>query len=516
MNRIDKIKNKVQNLLKNKLLYYIIAIILFSITYYIDFSEKLTNQNIVNQNHLKYFSIISVIILFIIIFLSFISKKLDKKLEIHILYFIIAIIIGVIYLFIIPLCAQSDEPAHIYRALQIAHGEVISPQNESGYVTNLPKSFADVVNVNSEVKIREYKKYYDIKEMMRIELNKDEKVELSTVGSYNAISYIPQLPGLLIGLMLNLKPYFILMLGRITSLIITILLFTLGIKKLPSHKLFATIILLSPVVLSTAPCFSADNITLASIFLLISYVLYYKKSKKRIKRLDYAIFTILTIFVALAKIAYLPIIGILLILPKECFENKNKRKNIFCTILLVIGIISTIWWMNVAKINPTTEGLTSTNTWIYSNPFSYFIIVFRTTISNVYDYIANMFAGHFLCHNQINTYEIVPLAYIVIVVISFFTDKNTEEFKLMQKIIILGIILLSFALIHTAIYVYNTSYKNNIIIGVQGRYLVPLLFLLILFSNNKYVIKMEKSNLINIAIIANFVIYLSMLSRFFI
>ena len=53
----------------------------------------------------------------------------------------------------------------------------------------------------------------------------------------------------------------------------------------------------------------------------------------------------------------------------------------------------------------------------------------------------------------------------------------------MQKFIPAGIIVLSYVLISTAMYVYNTSFKNGVIIGVQGRYFVPLLLLAMLFVN---------------------------------
>ena len=141
--------------------------------------------------------------------------------------------------------------------------------------------------------------------------------------------------------------------------------------------------------------------------------------------------------------------------------------------------------------------------------------MFRTIANNAYDYLENMFAGHFLCHNQVSPYAIVPVSYIAIIVMSFFSDENKKKTTMYQKILVTGIILVSFAMIATAMYVYNTSFKNSIIIGVQGRYLLPLLLLAVFFANKKK-LDIEEYKLVNIALIANYGVYLAMLTKFFI
>jgi len=512
-NLLETTEKVIRKIISCRLLYYIAAMVLFAATYYIDLKVRLEEQNMLDGgNHLKYFLIASVISGIIILLLIIFSKKLYEKFKPHIVYFILAILLGGMYLFAIPLCAQSDEPAHMYRAFQVAQGEIIAPVTNGQFVTELPKSIVEMINVNSENKKREYKKYYDIKEMMQIELNEEQKVKLTTVGNYHGVSYLPQIIGLKTGMMLNLNPYYTAMLGRLTSLIITVLLLTLGIRKLPTHKLFASIVLLSPVVLSYAASFSADCMTLASVFLMLSYVLHYRHTKETIKKKDYFILAILTFIVAISKIAYLPVIGILIFIPKQCYKN-IKVKWIISSLFIVFGIGVALWWMKTCNLDISGD-VNNTNTWIYTNPIGYLIVLFRTTIGSCYSYLENMFAGHFLCHNQVNPYSIVPFVYIIITICSFFIDKNKEKTTMMQKLIVFGIIILSYVLISTAMYVYNTSFRNTIIIGVQGRYLVPLLLLAIFFGNSKK-LDIEEHKLTNIALVANYAVYLAMMTEFF-
>ena len=514
---MNKFLNKTEELIRKiiscRMLYYIATILLFIGTYYIDLKRKLIEQNMLGMGgHIKYFLIIAAISAIIILILISISKKLYTKLKPHIVYMILALIVGGMYIFFIPLCAQSDEPAHIYRCFEVVQGNIVSEQTKTGEAAKLPKSLENMINVNSENKKREYKKYYDIKEMSKIELNKEETTSIETVISYNGISYIPQVIGVKIGLMLNLNPYYICMLGRITGFIISIGLYTLAIRKMPKHKLFISIVLLSPVVLSYAAAFSIDSIILASTLLLVSYVMHYRETKEKIKKIDYIILAILVIIISISKLAYLPIIGILLFIPKECYKNV-KMKYLITSIFMILGVGVVLWWLKKCSINPTVGDTQNTNTWIYTNPLGYLIVLFRTTIASGYSYIENMFAGHFLCHNQVNPYSIVPFTYILIVICAFFTDENKEKTSMIQKIITFGIIILSYALISTSMYIYNTAYNASQIIGVQGRYLVPLLILAILFGNKK-ILNIEKQKLTNIALIANYVVYLTMMTKF--
>ena len=514
---LEKTEEIIRKIVSCRFLYYIIIMALFTAVYYIDFKLRLQENNIQDMNnHIKYFfstlGVIGLVILILVIF----SKKIYQKLQPHIVYMILGLILGGIYCFVVPLCAQSDEPAHLYRTFQAAQGEIIAPIKDNEFKTELPQSVIDMVNVNSETKKREYKKYYDIKEMMKIKLNENEKTEISTVGNYNGLSYFPQLAGVKIGLILKLNPYYIAMLGRISSLIITVLLLSFGIKKLPKHKLFATIVLLSPVVLSYAVSFTTDNAIIITAFLIISYVLHFMESKEKIKWWEYIIFVMLTFIIAISKMAYLPLVGLWLFIPKECFK-KPRNKWIFVAIFIMLGLASTIWMIKTTAMDIGTSENTEVtlNSWIYKNPIGYLTVLFRTIVNNAYDYLENMFAGHFLCHNQVSPYAIVPVSYITIVVMSFFSDENKKKTTMYQKILVTGIILVSFAMIATAMYVYNTSFKNPTIIGVQGRYLLPLLLLAVFFTNKKK-LDIEEYKLVNIALIANYGVYLAMLTKFFV
>ena len=70
---MEKILKKIVSC---RILYYVIAILLFIGTYYLDLKVNLENQGLLGGNHLKYFLIASVLIGIVIIALTIVSKKL--------------------------------------------------------------------------------------------------------------------------------------------------------------------------------------------------------------------------------------------------------------------------------------------------------------------------------------------------------------------------------------------------------------------------------------------------------
>ena len=159
---LEKTEEIIRKIVSCRFLYYVIIMALFAAIYFIDFKLRLQENNIQDMSsHIKYFLITSGGIGLITLILVIFSKKIYQKVKPHIVYMILGLILGGIYCFVVPLCAQSDEPSHLYRVFQAVQGEIIAPIKDNEFKTELPQSVINMVNVNSETKKREYKKYYD-------------------------------------------------------------------------------------------------------------------------------------------------------------------------------------------------------------------------------------------------------------------------------------------------------------------------------------------------------------------
>jgi uncharacterized membrane protein len=93
-----------------------------------------------------------------------------------------------------------------------------------------------------------------------------------------------------------------------------------------------------------------------------------------------------------------------------------------------------------------------------------------------------------------------PSIYLVFCMMIIFTSltggSNTRHFNWFQRIAILGLIITITVVILTALYLYWSPVGSSTIIGVQGRYFIPFLPLLIQLPSNYRFIKWSFLNLI--------------------
>lgn len=507
----DKLEEICIKAIKCKWLYYIIFIIFAFIIYYKKLLNATDSLDIVENNYVNYFLISFSIFILIITSSIFIFKS---KIAIHYKYFIIALLIGTCYLFASPMFTQSDESFHFIRTYQIAKGHIISPINENtneGY-DYFPKSVFETL-YDDDDKYPEYKKYRDSFNESKISLDENNKVEANVrCAPYIFLNYIFNVVGVKIGMVFNLSPYLIGLFGRITGLIGCIILISIGIKRLPFCKKTMTLLLLCPVVLAYISSISADGVILSVSFLFISTILKYIHDKKILTIRNYIELLILIIFVSTCKTAYLPIIGILIFLPKENFKS-NKKRIINIIFMLAIGIISSLTWMKIGNISVISP-VESTSLFDKLLFFCYQLI--NTIFNDGLSYIQNIFAGFYLYQCQVVPFEILSIIYALLFIISLLNEKSNIEIRNINKIITGCIMLLIFVLIEYALASGNTENNAALINGVQGRYFLPILILVPFFVKNKK-LKIKNYNIIfSIAMLINLYVLLTMFVTFMI
>ena len=99
------------------------------------------------------------------------------------------------------------------------------------------------------------------------------------------------------------------------------------------------------------------------------------------------------------------------------------------------------------------------------------------------------FNGRSLGWLNINVFSLPVIFYSVLLVSTIWIGKNEKDLKLKQKILLISIFLVIVALIFTGLYLTYTEVGAEIILGVQGRYFIPivLLILLSLISKDKFI-----------------------------
>lgn len=510
-NYIDSFINYVEKLLIKvfsfKWFYYIALIIVSFFLYYFNFRYELVNY-LNKGSYINYYYMGSFIFITIILLLILFNNKV-RKICIHKKFLIISLFLCLLYTFGSPVFTQSDESFHFIRAYQVAEGHLLSPVDNNGNSYDyFPKSIYKTLYDDDDY-YPEYKNYDDYFKESKIPLDKNtvEKKDVRA-SNYVFLNYFPHAIGIKLGILLNLSPYFIALLGRISNMLICIILISLGIKIIPVCKKIFFILFLSPSILSYISSLSADGIVIAINFLFISLVVKYIYEKPKLNYLNYLLFLLLIAFVSTCKAAYLPIIGIIILLPYECFKNK-KNKWLFTLSLVFFGIFFSLLWMNLGNVNISDiqgyEGISK---------YTHFVYIFvNTFMQNTVSYVENIFAGDYMYQCQLKPYTIIPIAYLFLFLISIFSEDSDLKVRFIEKIIVLIIAFLVIVLIAYALFTANTAVGEIVINGIQGRYFVPVVLLFVFFVGTKK-FNVNHDILIDCSIILNLYVLLNMILVF--
>ena len=461
-------------------------------------------------NNKTYFIVYSVIAAVISIIAMFVIKDSEDK-NIHKKYLLCALILGIGYVFIVPLFAQSDEPAHYLRAYDISNGNVLTKEG----IGNFDKSIYDSIHIREgEIALKSYQDMDTIKNYSK---NTEQVEHEIRASGYNPVNYIPHIIGISIGKIFNANPYVCGILGRIFSLIFCVLLVTFGIKKLPKGKFFAAMIFLSPVALSYMSAFSADGTLFAYAFVLISYVLYIRENKIKVNWKNTSILLLFSILLSLSKTIYVPIVFVLFLLPNESFKNKKWSWMFKLSLLLLAIVIDYLYmkypFVSAAESSSIVSSIeTTTNGWLLHNPFKYLLVIVNNMIENGYSQITNMFYGGFLCHGQIKATQIVQFAFVLVYFLSYFSEEKDYKISKYTKIFFGLVAFGIYVLISTSMYIYNTKEHALLINGVQGRYLFPIMLLLLLGTVKKHNINKNILALANVFL--TFMAFLTIIMTF--
>ncbi len=501
---LDKIKNSKIT----KIAIIAIILLISFVIYYYNFLLEMNSLELINTSgfYKKIFLFLGGITLIGTI-VSCILINTKKKENLHKQYFIIALILGLCYLFTIPMFAQSDEHSHYLRAYEISNGHFLTPVIDNEQKSEFDKSIID--SIYNTDKTPEYKTYEEILEIKDLKVNNQEKVSVVNGAScYSIISYLPHVIGISLGKILHLNPYFCGMIGRIFSLLFCISIVSLGIKILPEGKFFAFTLFLTPIFLSYSASFSADGTIMAYTFIFISYILSLIKSKKKLNYKNFLILLTLTICVSISKSVYLPFIFLLLFIPKESF--KNKKEEIFWKVLLIgIGIFSDLIWVHLSSVILNN----SRSSIIKNQPFKYLLILLNTTINSGYNQLENIFSGDFLCHHQVRPYEMVCFGFIIVNFLSYVVEEKNKESNVPKNLFILLLMIAVYGLINTAMFIGNTPVDSSLIIGVQGRYLFPIVIATLMLKITKPV-KINTDYISYANIILNYLVLLTIIRVF--
>lgn len=411
----------------------------------------------------------------------FIYNKKDLKVE---NIFLLTIpLICIFFLITMPTFKNHDEYYHWLKAYEVSEGHLMTPNKDGVQGSMMPKAVADVMPADWTTMT-----YSDVKEKLQVPLDKEDQVLLNpeTAAVYSFVQYIPQAVGIALARIFTSNAYLITYSGRIANMLVSVLLLYFAIKIMPFGKKLLLIPAMIPIAIEGFTSLSPDAMTISVSFLYIAYILHLTFGEvKKIDLKQKITLLVMSVVIALCKIVYIPLVGLMLIIPKEKFKNETNKNKIlnFCVIAGIALVLNFIWLMIASRyLAQFREGDSKVQVLLaLQNPILYIQNLLYTVNLNGSSYLMSLFGSDLGWGEFVKLYSIVPYSILAIYLFTSITDEELKDkFKPYQLIWIALVAIAVIGLVFTSLYVQWTTVGRESIAGVQGRYFLPILPLVML------------------------------------
>jgi len=396
------------------------------------------------------------------------------------------LLFGTIFVIINPPFQVADESAHWFRALYIANGAVVPAADDA-----LPASYVRAPErFYSELRLlvggdNRLKKEH-ILSLFGTPLRMEETVPfcIASADSYNPIPYLPQIPGIMIGQLINLSPLSISYTGRFLNLLAWLLLIYCAIRITPVLKWGFLLLSLMPMTLHQAASLSADSFLIALSFLCIAVVLKLAcdNPESVMKRNEILLLSTILPLASLAKMN-LSFLILLFMIPPARFGGRLRRLCIIWSIA-TITLGGTLLWNHLDAWG-LRAAIPRQDNW----PF---IIIHPLAFSKVlwasfgwdWKYWLVQFVGQLGWLNA-SLPRWLPCFYITVLLFVPAVSGDGALLSARQRVAAAGAFAISALSVFALMWVMGKGPEATSIPGVQGRYFIPFAPLLLLLLCNR-------------------------------
>lgn len=514
-NDIEESYNK--NSKKKKLV--IVLLLSYSLLVISFFRQRV---NIVNKNGLI-LDIHIILYVFIGVGIYFFFKIFfSNDLKIEKLFIICVIPIGLSYTLLIPPGLVPDEWVHMQNNFSLA--SQLTGKEQNGKCTFRGTEIDLLYKEIKEPNIEYYNYIYD--NILSMAQNNDYiRTEMNSFELTQLFGYFPSVIGVIVARLFSLGAVTTVYMGRLFNFIFYTLLTYQAIKKIPFGKVMLFAITMLPMVCHQMFTLSYDAVINASSFLCVAYGMFFVYQSKEIQLKDIVLYTLCCILLLANKGSVYAFIIVIPILAKYYNPNGDKVAKKTKIAIFLIALIS-ILLLNyrlitdpsqITAIESTSEGLVpwsgtpSHSIQSLLNDIPRAIQLFlHTFIETGWWYITTMIGSHLGWLNILMPAWMIN-SWVVILILSSISEKsNVEVFLYEHKLLYFLISIAVVLVVMLAMALAWTPKEYDVIIGVQGRYFIPIIFLLLIcLQNSKIYLKenMVKVLLVIIPIMSVISIY---------
>lgn len=401
---------------------------------------------------------------------------------------------GAAFALLVPPFQNPDEHMHYFRSYQLANGQIFSKSNGAQYGGDIPVTVHKMV-YKSEIQHNfdyGYRFHLNYNELFQYKYGGEKQFEaFPNSAIYSPLAYIPSIFAHWIVSIINGPAIITIYLARISSLLIVATAMFFAIRIIPFGKWVLFAVGLLPMAVASSVSMSADAMTVATSVLLIATTLRIAFGKEKVSYKWLLPLFILVITMSLVKQAHVALLPIIFTIP---IFNKNYRtRNIyllFASIFAIAIMFFVGWYLKTDQItinfDPSIQPIAQ-KAYILHEPLRFIKVLFVTFFTNYANgFVIGLFGNFGWLTAQ------MPILFIIFSTLVLYWSTKTigrSEYKYLPtgktatlrfNVAMATIFLVVTTMISVALYIYWTPVKNSFIMGIQGRYFIPILPLLLL------------------------------------
>ncbi len=408
------------------------------------------------------------------------------------LFLYLACSFGLLVLFANPPFQAGDECDHYFRAYQLSEGILIGEKQGDTAGGTLPTAIVDVTDTDG-IQFRSDKKmtrslFFRLLHPAFVDWRREQQKfhGFPHTVLYPPVGYLPQLLAIYLGRQLRIGPLGLMYLARLAAFSVSVALGYAALKTLPVYRWTTAILLLCPMSLYLFGSIAPDGMLITAGALLMARLMrLYTQNYRPADLRELAIILILTGFLSLAKLIYFPIAGVALFFALPKLETL-RAKALFIAGIFAFCVFPVVAWGRLVAtvyvpgridipIDPAAQARH-----ILDNPLAFLLLVVHTIQVTYLNDFRWMIGTLGWGDTQMPAwfYSIYGVGIVGCLVLESEEAKSVGRYpRLVMIVSAAGLFLLIYAAAYAS---WNSPGSNNIIEGIQGRYFLPLVTLLIL------------------------------------
>ncbi len=392
----------------------------------------------------------------------------------------IALPAGLLFAATTPPFRVPDEVGHFWRAYALATGTLSPDIAKGGATSELPRGVRRIVQefwrdaATQTEEFNRYTFYVGWKTM----LDRDQPVSVTYPGQYLPTLYAPQIAAAATGDILGLRPLITFYLGRVASVLAFVTIVTIAIRITPVAPWGFAVIGLLPMTLYLAASWSADTMNNALAFLFAALTLRALSRHEPFGRRELATLGAAAVLLATGKPPYCTMALLLFVIPRERFASSPQRiaTIAFIGLTMVACAAATFAYAEDKSVALRSDvDAAKQMRLITDDPLRFPRVIVDDLITHGSEYVEQT-AGRL---GMLDLRLPWLLVWCELIALLLATQTSRLNVSPAARILALVAFAVAFTGILLALYLGWTPPGSPVVEGIQGRYFIALLPLLL-------------------------------------